>query len=94
MQIIGSGFRHVLRHHTGGASVFRIVVGCGDFHLLNRILVGNDDLEAAETISSIRDSVDLVFAISEELAIHHRIVELRWVFAFTNLEKVFHHAGR
>ena len=93
MDIVGSRFRHVLRHHPGRASIFRIVIGGRYFHFLNRFLVGNDDLKTAETVSSVRDAVYLVFTVSEELPIDHRVVELGRIFAFPNLEKVLYHSG-
>ena len=75
MNIVGSGFSHVLRDHPGGGTELRIVTGRRDFHFLHRLLRRHNDLKSAEAIGRVSDPVDFILTVAEKLAVDQRCVE-------------------
>ena len=82
-----------MRHHARRGAELRIVTGSGDLHFLDGILIRHNDLKSTEAIGGVGDSINFIFAIAKELAIHQRAIELRRVFTGPNLKEVLNHSG-
>ena len=71
-QIVGTAFRNVLRNQPRHLAEFRIVIRCGHFHFLDRVLGWNNDLHTRGAEFHISDAVDLELVRSPKLAVGHR----------------------